>query len=207
MKNEFYLLILFLSLCLTSCKRDHDTSLTGVLSVTDEMSMEGSTEQSRSFSLPSPKVADSSNYYFFVENKAGTIDFQRYDFSRHVWQPVTSLFQQSFLGGPLHTGRIIHQQALWRDSFQYLLLGKEIERGMVVKIQPLAEIRINNDPAQSVYLVVPEDSEYRLSGCNNFDDWFTYCNQQRFYVQYWIEHQFKPRFIKRIQWKPYTIDN
>lgn len=207
MKNGFYPISLILLLCLTSCKSDTDTSLTGALTVTDEMSMKDSIAKNKPFSLPSPKVTDSSGYFFFVENVAGTLDYQRYDFLEHVWQPVSSLFQQTFLGGPLHSGRIIHQQALWRDSSQYLLLGKDIERGMVVKIQPLAEIRINNDPAQSIYLVIPEKQEHRLSGCNNFDDWFTYCNQQRFYVQYWIEHQFESRFIKRIQWKRFAIEN
>lgn len=205
MKNGFYPLSLIILLCLTSCNTDPDSSLTDAVSVTEEMAMKNTVRKTEIFSLPNPKTADSSSHYFFVENVAGTVEYQQFDFSGQTWQSVESLFQKNFLGGPLHTGRVIYQQALWRDSTRYMLLAKDIEQGMVIQVQPLAEIRINDEPSQSVYLFVPKNNAYRLSGCNNFDDWFTYCSQQRFYVQYWIEHQFKPRFIKRIQWRPFSI--
>lgn len=207
MKNGFYVLILFHLLALTSCESDHDSSLTDVRSITDEIALKDSAPEELPFSLFHPDLEDSSKYFFFVENEAGRFDYQRYDFNHNTWRPLSSLFQRSFMGGPLHTGRIIHQHTLWRDSVRYLLYGKDVKRGMALEVVPLAELKINNDPEQSVYIFVPEEREYRLSDCNHFDDWFTYCNQQRFFVQYWIEQQFRSRYIRRIQWKPFSISD
>jgi len=205
MKNGFQLLFLFCLSGLTSCNCNHDTSLTDAISITDELAMKDSTAAERSFSLPNPKVADSSKYYFFIENEAGVMDYQRYDFYQKTWKSIPSLFQKPFIGGPLYTGRIIYQQALWRDSNRYLLLGKNLSQGMVPEVMPLAEIAINNDPSQSVFIMIPKESAFRLSDCNHFDEWFTNCNQQRYFVQYWIEQQFTPRYIHRIQWKPFRF--
>ena len=207
MKNGFNLLFLLYLLGLTSCNSNHDTSLTDAVTITEELALMDSIAAERSFSLPNPLVADSSKYYFFIENEAGVVDYQRYDFIQKIWSPITSLFQKSFIGGPLHTGRIIYQQALWRDSNRYLLLCKDLNQAMVLEVIPLAEIAINNDLSQSIFIMVPKESAYRLSDCNHFDEWFTYCNQQRFFVQYWIEQQFAPRYIHRIQWKPFIIKN
>ena len=205
MKNGFNLLFLLYLLGLTSCNSNHDTSLTDAVTITDELALKDSSAAERPFSLPNPKVSDSSKFYFFIENEAGVVDYQRYDFIQKTWRPHPSLFQLSFIGGPLQTGRIIYQQALWRDSSRYLLLGKELKRGMVLEVMPLAEIAVNNDPTQSIFIMVPVESAHRLSDCNHFDDWFTHCNQHRFFVQFWIEHQFAPRYIHRIQWKPFRF--
>lgn len=207
MKNGFITLIFILLLCLTSCKRDHDTFLTQAMPITEEMALKDSTIAEKPFSLPYPILNDSSKYYFFVENEAGVVDYSRYDFDKLKWQSVSALFHHSFIGGPLGTGRIIYQQNLWRDTAMCMLYGHNVERNMILEVEPLAEIAINDDPSKSVYIWVPTDSELRLSDCNHIDEWFTFCNQQRFFVQYWIEQQFEPRYIKRIQWKPFSVED
>ena len=201
MKNEFYFLILFLLVCLTCCGPDSPTNTD---STTPENGRMGDTSLvGKDRAIMNLPIADSSKFHFFVENPAGVVDYQAFDFDQGHWASVDYLVQQSFIGGPLHTGRLIHQNKLWRDSAWFFLYGQQMERGMVLEVKPMALVEINDDPRRSVYIVIPSAKEFRQPTCNNFDEWFTVCNDHRFYVQYWIEHQFSPRYIQRIQWKPF----
>ena len=76
---------------------------------------------------------------------------------------------------------------------------------MVLEVKALALLEINDDPSRSVYIMVPQDPAYQMPECNTFDEWFTNCNDQRFFVQYWMEHQFTPRYVRRLQWKPFSL--
>lgn len=206
MKNGLFCFILLIFCCLTSCKPENDNTLTDEIT-SNVILPDHFGQENKPFGLPDPSMNDTSKYYFFIENTAGSIDYQRYDFTERTWRPVSALMQEVFIGGPLHSGRIIHQQELWKDSFTYFLLGKTLPRGMSMSVQPLAKIEVNNDPAQTLFLLIPEEEIFRLSSCDQFDDWFTHCNQQRFFVQYWIEQQYGDRYLQRIQWKPFEMEN
>ncbi len=199
MKNEFSIPILWLFLCLTSCITDADSSLTG-----DSGTVPGATVDWIDSVLSALPAPDSSKFYFFVENPAGTTAFQHFDFRSGQWDSSRYLIERPFTGGPLSAGRMIHHHKIWRDSTHFFLYGKQLERGMVLEVNPLAFIEINNDPLKSTYIVIPSNPEFRLASCETFDEWFTVCNDHRFFVQYWLEHQFAPRSIHRIQWKPFN---
>lgn len=204
MKNDFYFLILFPLLCLTSCEHSPDQSTTADTAIPENERIGDTSLSGKDRAILNLPIDDSSKFHFFVENPAGIIDYQRFDFDQSQWKSVDYPIQQSFIGGPLHTGRLIHQKELWRDSAWFLLYGKQLERGMVLEVNPLALLEINDDPGQSVYIVIPAAEEFQQPSCNTFDEWFTVCNDHRFFIQYWIEHQFSPRYVRRIQWKPYS---
>lgn len=205
MKNENYILILFSILGLTSCLNGSDNSLTTDSTDSLEIASGDTSKSGKDRAISNLNIEDSSKYYFFVENPSGTIDYQRYNFHQSQWQTIHSPIQQPFMAGPLSTGRIIYQKDLWRDSSWCFLYGKQPTRGMVLEVKALALLEINDDPSRSVYIMVPQDPAYQMPECNTFDEWFTNCNDQRFFVQYWMEHQFTPRYVRRLQWKPFSL--
>lgn len=203
MKNEFWILILLPFLCLTSCEHKPDRATSTDSEIYDKAG--GDTSLSgKDRAILDLSISDSSKFHFFVENPAGTTQYQRFNFHQNQWQAVDFPIQKKFIGGPLHTGRIIHQNDLWQDSSWFFLYSQQVEREMVLEVKPLALIEINDNPLQSVYILMPVEEELQPENCTRFDDWFTTCNDQRFFIQYWIEHQFAPRYIRRIQWKPFA---
>lgn len=199
MKNDFLIFILSLFLCLTSCEHHQGESKSAPAQPGGDTLLSDKDQ-----AIMQLAIKDSSKFHFFVENPAGTLDYQRFNFDKNHWQNVEYTIHQPFISGPLHTGRIIYQKDLWQDSSWFFLYSKQLDRGMVLEVRPFALIEINDNPLKSVYIVVPVREDLHPPGCPSFDDWFTTCNDQRYFIQYWIERQFEPRFIRRLQWKPFS---
>lgn len=197
--NEFKFLLIFLTLGLTSCKQSTDEAGPGnSISVTlqDSVSFNG---------LSDTLFSDSSSYLFLVENPAGSYDFQAYSFSDHTWYDIPSVLDRKFLPGPLHQGKLIYRRENIGGSLPFYLMGKSVDRGDVVPVSSLGQLEINNDGQLTSHILIPENVSLRLDRCNSFDDWFTVCDDFRSFIQEWLEKQYAPRRIRRVQWKPMDL--
>lgn len=192
MLNANKLLFILIIGQLTSCK--HNTVSNKDVQQPSDPMMELSP-----LSLEDSIFNDSMQLWFVVENPAGRSDRLSYDFSVERWDTLNSS-ESPFLPGPLHEGLLVFKRKHWQPQFRYYLMAKEQFRGEVIAVLPLARFQING--TDQIIILKPAESDEQWPVCNDFDEWFTICDDYRFYIQYWIERQFESRYIQQAQWFP-----
>ncbi|GAA5221190.1 hypothetical protein [Membranihabitans marinus] len=193
MLNDYNFIIILILGLLTSCKHSVNPVESGdKTSKLDELPP--------TIYLEDSVFSDSMQLMFLVENPAGSYRYRKYDFQTSAWYAVDKLMERKFLPGPLHSGKVVYRREEKNIVGNYFLMSKDKRPGDVVAVMPLAQLQINNK--ESIVIFKPVDESDQLDHCMDFDEWFTICDEYRYFIQYWLERQYNIRSIERIQWLP-----